>query len=110
MGFPFLTDFIQKMDPRNRFFFVSAVGMFAYILGLFLPYSRQFILLDLLMLTFISSLEVFVHHIMQAHDAPLLMTIPLIILFVVQYVLVNFVHGLFIGPVPIGGVIRFYTS
>lgn len=86
MGFPFLTDIIRKTDLRNRFLFISAIGLFAYIMGLFQLYLHQFIQSVLFVLTFINNPEVFVSHIQNAHDAPLLMAIPLIILFMAQFV------------------------
>jgi len=99
MGFPFLTGFYSKDGILEiAFSSYSAIGMFAYIMGTISAIFTSIYSTRLIFLTFISKPRGFRAHIMEAHDAPLLMTIPLIALFIGAIIVGYFAYGLFVGP------------
>jgi len=99
MGFPFLTGFYSKDGILEiAFSSYSAIGMFAYIMGTISAILTSIYSVRLIVLTFVSKPRGFRSHIIHAHDAPLLMAIPLIILFVGAICIGYFTYSLFVGP------------
>lgn len=81
MGFPFLTGFYSKdVILELAYAKFSVHSHFAYWLGTISAFFTAFYSIRLLYLTFLSKTRAFKQIILQAHDAPILMAIPLFFL------------------------------
>ena len=81
MGFPFLTGFYSKdaiLELAYGSFTVS--GHFAHWLGTISAFMTAFYSMRLIYLTFINRTNAFKKSIMNAHDLPLIMGLPLLVL------------------------------
>jgi len=98
MGFPFLTGFYSKdVILEIAYAKYSLHGTFAHWLGVLSAGITAFYSFRLIYLTFISNPNGFKNAIQNAHDAPLPMAIPLLILCVGSIFVGYFTKDLFIG-------------
>lgn len=81
MGFPFLSGFYSKDAILELAFSKSSLGMFAFIMGSISAFLTSLYSIRLIVLTFLIKPNAFRSYIVTAHDAPLFMAIPLILLF-----------------------------
>ena len=106
-GFPFLTGFYSKdIILEVAASTVTISGLFAYWLGLISAFFTAFYSFRLIYLTFYAKTNSHKHVIMGAHDAPLKMSIPLIILGFGSIFVGYFFKDLFIGM----GAVTFSNS
>lgn len=81
MGFPFLTGFYSKdVILELAFAKYSVEGSFAHWLGSISAFFTSFYSFRLLYLTFLTKTNAYKSSVAHAHDAPLIMAIPLIVL------------------------------
>ena len=81
MGFPFLTGFYSKDIILELAFSKFTVNAdFAYWLGVYSAFFTAFYSFRLIYLTFLTKNNSFKKHVESAHDAPLLLAIPLFVL------------------------------
>ena len=81
LGLPFLSGYYSKdFILELSFARYNIPGHFAYILGSLAAFFTAFYSIRLLILTFITKTNAFKSTILKAHDAPLLIAIPLFIL------------------------------
>jgi len=98
MGFPFLTGFYSKdVILEVAFAKYSVAGHFAYWLGTFAAFFTAFYSMRLSFLTFLSEPNGYKPVLVGAHDAPIKMALPLIILSVPSIFVGYLSRDLFIG-------------
>ena len=98
MGFPFLTGFYSKdVILEVAYGKYTAVGHFAYILGTLAAFFTAFYSMRLAHLTFLSEPNGYRSVIMNAHDSPIRMALPLAILTVPSIFIGYYTKDMFIG-------------
>lgn len=98
LGFPFLSGYYSKdLILELSFATFTIPGHFAYILGTFAAFFTAFYSIRLLILTFITKTNAYKQIINKAHDAPLLLGLPLLILSIFSIFIGYFSKDLIVG-------------
>lgn len=98
LGFPFLSGYYSKdLILELSFATFTIPGHFAYILGIFAAFFTAFYSIRLLILTFITKTNAYKQIINKAHDAPLLLGLPLLILSIFSIFIGYFSKDMIVG-------------
>lgn len=98
LGFPFLSGYYSKdLILELSFATFTIPGHFAYILGTFAAFFTAFYSIRLLILTFITKTNAYKQIINKAHDAPLLLGLPLLILSIFSIFIGYFSKDMIVG-------------
>lgn len=98
LGFPFLSGYYSKdLILELSFATFTIPGHFAYILGTFAAFFTAFYSIRLLILTFITKTNTYKQIINKAHDAPLLLGLPLLILSIFSIFIGYFSKDMIVG-------------
>jgi NADH-ubiquinone oxidoreductase chain 5 len=98
MGFPFLTGFYSKdVILELAFAKFTLEGSFAHWLGSISAFFTSFYSFRLIYLTFLANTNSYKYHFEQAHEAPFIMALPLMILAVGSIFIGYFTKDMFIG-------------
>lgn len=98
MGFPFLTGFYSKdVILELAFAKFTLEGSFAHWLGSVSAFFTSFYSFRLIYLTFLTNTNAFKYHFEQAHEAPFIMALPLMILAIGSIFIGYFTKDMFIG-------------
>jgi len=98
MGFPFLTGFYSK-DGILELAYASYTpyGYFAFLLGIFSACFTALYSVRLLVLVFLTPPNAFRSSVLHIHEAPYLMSLSMIFLFLSSVVIGFFAHDMFVG-------------
>ena len=98
LGFPFLSGYYSKdLILELSFATFTIPGHFAYILGTFAAFFTAFYSIRLLILTFITKTNAYKQIMNKAHDAPLLLGLPLLILSIFSIFIGYFSKDMIVG-------------
>nr|APC25142.1 NADH dehydrogenase subunit 5 [Blastocystis sp. subtype 9] len=98
LGFPFLSGYYSKdLILELSFATFTIPGHFAYILGTFAAFFTAFYSIRLLILTFITKTNAYKQIINKAHDAPLLLGLPLLVLSIFSIFIGYFSKDMIVG-------------
>ena len=98
LGFPFLSGYYSKdLILELSFATFTIPGHFAYILGTFAAFFTAFYSIRLLILTFITKTNAYKQIINKAHDTPLLLGLPLLILSIFSIFIGYFSKDMIVG-------------
>lgn len=98
LGFPFLSGYYSKdLILELSFATFTIPGHFAYILGTLAAFFTAFYSIRLLILTFITKTNAYKQIINKAHDAPILLGLPLLILSIFSIFIGYFSKDMFVG-------------
>lgn len=98
LGFPFLSGYYSKdLILELSFATFTIPGHFAYILGTLAAFFTAFYSIRLLILTFITKTNAYKQIINKAHDAPILLGLPLLILSIFSIFIGYFSKNMFVG-------------
>ena len=98
LGFPFLSGYYSKDVILELAFAKYTISShFAYWLGTISAFFTAFYSIRLLFLTFLTKTNAYKQTIMKAHDAPIVMALPLIILSILSIFIGYFTKDMLIG-------------